>query len=105
MDDIRNFLFGKPGQGGFDLAAINIQRGRERGLPSINELRKALQLPLYNSIADINPDNVTLTRKLESLFRDIESIDLWVALLSESKSEGTIFGETMKHFLLFTFTK
>ena len=104
VDDIRNFLFGKPGQGGFDLAAINIQRGRERGLPSINELRKALQLPVYNSISDINPDNVTLTRKLESLFRDIESIDLWVALLSERKSEGTIFGETMKHFLLFTFT-
>lgn len=104
VDDIRNFLFGKPGQGGFDLAAINIQRGRERGLPSINELRKALQLPAYKSIADINPDNVTLTRKLESLFRDIESIDLWVALLSERKLEGTIFGETMKHFLIVTFT-
>jgi hypothetical protein len=104
VDDIRNFLFGKPGQGGFDLAAINIQRGRERGLPSINELRKALQLPAYKSIADINPDNVTLTRKLESLFRDIESIDLWVALLSERKLEGTIFGETMKHFLIITFT-
>lgn len=104
VDDIRNFLFGKPGQGGFDLAAINIQRGRERGLPSINELRKALQLPPYKSIADINPDNVTLTRKLESLFRDIESIDLWVALLSEKKVEGTIFGESMKHFLLLTFT-
>jgi hypothetical protein len=104
VDDIRNFLFGKPGEGGFDLAAINIQRGRERGLPSINEVRKALQLPPYKSIADINSDNVTLTRKLESLFRDIESIDLWVALLSERKSEGTIFGETMKHFLIFTFT-
>lgn len=104
VDDIRNFLFGKPGQGGFDLAAINIQRGRERGLPSINELRKALQLPPYKSVADVNPDNITLTRKLESLFRDIESVDLWVALLSEKKLEGTIFGETMKHFLLFTFT-
>ena len=104
VDDIRNFLFGKPGEGGFDLAAINIQRGRERGLPSINEVRKALQLPPYKSIADINSDNETLTRKLESLFRDIESIDLWVALLSERKSEGTIFGETMKHFLIFTFT-
>jgi hypothetical protein len=67
-------------------------------------VRKALQLPPYKSIADINSDNVTLTRKLESLFRDIESIDLWVALLSERKSEGTIFGETMKHFLIFTFT-
>lgn len=104
VDDIRNFLFGKPGQGGFDMAAINIQRGRERGLPSINQLRKALQLSPYNAITDINPDNVTLTRKLESLFRDMESIDLWVALLSERKLEGSIFGESMKHFLSFTFT-
>ena len=104
VDDIRNFLFGKPGQGGFDLAAINIQRGRERGLPSINELRRALNLLPYKSISVVNPENITLTRKLESLFNDIESVDLWVALLSEKKLDGTIFGETMFHFLVHTFT-
>ena len=103
VDDIRNFLFGKPGQGGFDLAAINIQRGRERGLPSINELRSALNLVPYKTISALNPENITLTRKLESLFRDIESVDLWVALLSEKKLEGTIFGETMVAFLTYTF--
>lgn len=104
VDDIRNFLFGKPGQGGLDLAAINIQRGRERGLPDINELRKSLNLTPYKSISDINPENLTLIRKLESLYREIESIDLWVALLSEKKWEGTIFGETILHFLTYTFT-
>jgi hypothetical protein len=104
VDDIRNFLFGKPGQGGFDLAAINIQRGRERGLPSINELRKKLNLPAYKSVNEIHPDNNTLIRKLESLFRDVESIDLWVALLSEKKMDGTIFGETLLRFLTYTFT-
>ena len=28
VDDVRNFLFGHPGAGGFDLTSLNIQRGR-----------------------------------------------------------------------------
>jgi hypothetical protein len=103
VDDIRNFLFGNPGQGGFDLAAINIQRGRERGLPGINELRIALKLPPYQTISDLNPESFTLTRKLESLYRDIAAVDLWVALLSEKKVGGTLFGETLMQFLTYTF--
>ena len=42
VPDLRNFLFDPPV--GIDLAAINIQRGRDLGLPHLNEMREALHL-------------------------------------------------------------
>lgn len=38
---IRSFLFGDPGNGGTDLTARNIQRGREHGIPDYNTCRSS----------------------------------------------------------------
>src|SRR5262249_26135314 len=80
-DPVRNFLFGAPGSGGFDLASLNIQRGRDHGLPDYNTVRAALGLPRVNSFGQITSDN-GLQRKLHDLYGNVDNIDLWVGALA-----------------------
>ena len=55
VDAVRNFTHGNGG-GGFDLAALNMQRGRDHGLPRFNQVRLDYGLPAYTSFSHINPD-------------------------------------------------
>ncbi len=82
ITDIRNFLFGAPGMGGFDLASLNIQRGRDLGLPSYNDMREVMGLARVTSFADITADTDAQTN-LFTAYGDVDEIDLWVGGLSE----------------------
>ena len=93
VDDLRNFLFGPPGAGGFDLASLNIQRGRDRGLPSYNGVREALGLPRAEDFSDITSDP-DLQQKLFQAYGTVDNIDLWVGGVSEDPmtEEGSQLG-------------
>jgi peroxidase len=54
VDDLRNFLFDPPV--GLDLAAINIQRGRDLGLGTLNQTRESLGLTSYKTFEQITRD-------------------------------------------------
>ena len=93
IDDVRNFLFGPPGTGGFDLAALNIQRGRDHGLPGYNQVRIDFGLPPAASMADISSD-LEVQANLASVYDSVAEIDIWVGGLAEDHVPGALVGET-----------
>lgn len=93
IDDVRNFLFGAPGAGGLDLAAINITRGRERGLPDYNTVRENFGLPRVRSFSEICSVDPEVANLLELLYGTVNNIDPWVGILAEDHMKDAIFGE------------
>src|SRR5262249_36548370 len=103
-DPVRNFLFGQPGQGGFDLASLNIQRGRDHGLADYNTVRAAYGLPRVSSFAQVTPDN-GIQRKLHDLYQTPDNIDLWVRGLAEAHVPGSSPGPLTRAALIDQFTR
>ena len=94
---LRNFLFGSPTapvRFGLDLAALNIQRGRDHGLPDYNDIRKFYTGSPARTFADITK-NTTLAAALQTQYGTIDNIDLWIGLLSEDLVPGKSVGKTM----------
>jgi hypothetical protein len=98
VDDVRNFLFGPPGAGGFDLAALNIQRGRDHGLPSYNHVRKALGFAGAENFTDVSSDPDTVAR-LASAYTSVDDIDLWVGGLAEDPVPRSHLGPTFHRII------
>ena len=92
VDGLRNFLFGAPGAGGFDLAALNIQRGRDHGMQRYNDCRRAVGLAPCASFADVSRDPAIQTR-LAAVYDHVDQIDLWVGGLAEDRLPGAMVGE------------
>jgi len=99
VDELRNFLFSDPNTSpivaGVDLAALNIQRGRDHGLADYNTVREHFRGRAARDFSDISRDSLTAARLSVAYQGDINDIDLWVGLLSEDKVNGTSFGPTL----------
>jgi len=95
VDDIRNFLFDPSGEGSFDLAALNIQRGRDHGLPSYNDARVALGAEPLESFSDFGEAG----QRLSTIYDSPDDVDLWVGGLTESPENDSLFGSTFSAIL------
>ena len=101
IDDVRNFLFGPPGAGGFDLASLNIQRGRDHGLSDINSTRLAIGLSAYADFLDLTGGDQGLADAFEVVYGagGIDDVDLWIGGLAEAHVAGGMVGDTFSAIL------
>lgn len=98
IDEVRNLLFGPPGSGGLDLAALNIQRGRDHGLPGYQELRRRYGPNPAIDFSSITRDLAVLG-KLSTAYGQVELVDAWVGLVSEDAVQGAMVGPTLRRIL------
>jgi hypothetical protein len=98
-DVLRNFLFNNgnpadPTRFGIDLGSLNIQRGRDHGLPDYNTVRKFYTGIKVKSFYDINSDS-TFADSLKTLYGNVDHIDLWIGVLAEDHLPNASLGKTM----------
>lgn len=104
IDGLRNFLFG-PGSG-LDLASLNIQRGRDHGLPSYNDARDDLSgISPVADFLEMTEGDAILAAKFASAYTNVNDVDLWAGGLAEPAVNGGMVGETFFLILVDQFEK
>jgi hypothetical protein len=90
-----NFLrrFEKDGQPLLDVAAIDIMRDRERGVPRYNRFRELLgkrRVTTFEEITSIPG----AAAKMRKIYKNVDRVDLLVGLLAEDLPKGFGFSDT-----------
>ncbi len=103
IDEVRSFLFDE-GNGGLDLAAVNIQRGRDHGLPSYNDMRRGLGLDARVDFSEITAD-ADVTTALAAVYDSIEDVDLWLGAIAEDAVADGLLGELLNAIIVDQFVR
>lgn len=83
-----------PQQRLIDLAAVDILRDRERGVPRYNEFLRLLRKKPVDSWKKLAGAYPELATELESIYGDLEKVDTLVGMLCEELPEGFGFSDT-----------
>nr|XP_039272499.1 eosinophil peroxidase-like [Styela clava] len=103
---LRNRMFANGSGPGLDLLALNIQRGRDHGIPGYNKWRQWCGFSTISMMADLNVVfNEKQSNMLRTLYRSVEDIDLYVGGLLEKAVQGSTVGPTFACILKNQFVK
>jgi heme peroxidase len=77
-----------------DVAAIDILRDRERGVPRYNQFRRLIHKPAVKSFDELT-DNTEWRNQIRAVYgNDLEAVDLMTGLFAEPLPDGFGFSET-----------
>ncbi|XP_030372346.1 peroxidasin, partial [Scaptodrosophila lebanonensis] len=90
-----------------DLAAINIQRGRDHGIPGYNVYRQFCNLTVAQSFDDLSAEisNSAIREKLRELYGHPDNIDVWLGGILEDQVEGGKVGPLFQCLLVEQFRR
>ncbi|NWR49516.1 PERT peroxidase, partial [Regulus satrapa] len=93
-EELTEKLFVLSNNGSLDLSSLNLQRGRDHGLPGYNEWREFCSLPKLETHADLNTviTNHSVTEKIMELYHNPNNIDVWLGGLMEDFLPGARTG-------------
>jgi hypothetical protein len=76
-----------------DLAAVDVLRIRERGVPRYNDFRRLFHLKPADTFEELT-DNPQWAEELRRVYGDVEKVDLMVGLYAEPLPKGFGFSDT-----------
>lgn len=82
-----------------DLAAVDILRDRERGVPRYCEMRRQLRMSVPESFEELAGGDQQAAKKLAGVYQSVEEVDLLVGCLAEPLPPG--FGISDTAFRIF----
>ncbi|XP_034608803.1 myeloperoxidase-like [Trachemys scripta elegans] len=85
VEELQERLFEQVEIIGLDLAALNLQRGRDHGLPGYNAWRQFCGLSQPRNLAELSEvlRNPELARKFMDLYGTPDNIDIWIGAMAE----------------------
>jgi peroxidase len=98
-ESVRSMLFGPPTTTQLlDLAALNMQRGRDHGIPGYNAVRRAYGLcPILSW--DAFPAEAGVVARLQSVYASPDDVDPWVGGICETHIQGREIGPLLSRII------
>jgi hypothetical protein len=90
---LQNFLLVFPHEGIFDLFSFNLQRGRDHGIPSFNDLRENEGFSRMRDFSEVT-EHGHFNHSMSKMYPTVDDIDPWLGLISERATNNSLLGTT-----------
>ena len=96
-EEVTNHLFEEKRRqfSGLDLVALNIQRGRDHGIPGYNEYRELCGQERLSSWSGDSVVEADALEMMSGVYDDPDDVDLFTGLMSELRLPGSLVGPTL----------